>query len=222
MEELIQNDGWKDLSTTIINFSSDTYSNPFRHKYVIKLSNQVMRNQEIILIFPNYPTKNYKIIRTSDYRKLSTLQKDINERLALSVREGFVFYVAVGNQIYALDGIIGRIYLIWAECINRKTINQQVPDVEESVPIFIETNGKYEYRSIYIAGSKECINCKDCELTEPIGPSLFCLEEDPRKEKLKSVKVITNSKADEIARTIISRDLVSMDLEEPPFPSSEE
>lgn len=126
------------------------------------------------------------------------------------------------DQLYALDGIVGRLYLVWAECLNRKTINQQTTPTDENVPLFIEMNGKAAYRSIYILGMHECINCGECEVIEPIDTTLFCLEEDPRKSSVKSISTISNSKADEIARTVIARDLVSMDLEEPPFPSEEE
>jgi hypothetical protein len=218
MEQTIQNGSWTELPTSVIDFGTDTYSNVFRHNYEIKLSPSVNRDQFIVLIFPHYPFKNKRILRTFDYRRSSSLTIDINERLRQSQN---VLYVATGDQMYSIQGVIGRLYLVWAECIQQRTINQQLPYVEENVPILIETNGEYEYRNIYVLKSSECINCKNCKILDPFQEPLFCLEVNPQKESFKKINTLSNSKADEIARTLVSRELVTMDVEDPPFPSDE-
>jgi hypothetical protein len=216
MEQMIQNGNWTEFPTSVIDFGTDTYSNIFRHTYEIKLSNCVHRDQSIVLIFPHYPFKSQRILRTSEYRRITSLTNDINERLRLSQN---VLYVATGDQLYSIQGVIGRLYLVWAECIQQRTINQQLPRIEENVPLFIETNGEYEYRSIYVLQSIECINSKNCKILEPFQESLFCLEVNPQKESFKKIDTLSNSKADEITRTAVSRELVTMDVEDPPFPS---
>ena len=216
MEQTIQNGNWTDLPTSVIDFGTDTYSNIFRHNYEIKLSNHVHRDQSIVLIFPHYPYKTQRILRTSEYMRCTSLTNDINERLRQSQN---VLYVATGDHLYSIQGVIGRLYLVWAECIQQRTLNHQLPHIEENVPLLIETNGEYGYRSIYVLQSPECINCKNCKILDPFQKSLFCLEVNPQRESFKKIDTLSNSKADEIARTVVSRELVTMDVEDPPFPS---
>jgi hypothetical protein len=224
---LIENDQWQltiqqrqGQELQDIDLNCSVVSNPFKHKYIIKFDYQIPTNCIMALLFPNHPIEKRRVLWTSG--RLEDLQREINERIRQSSRDGLQLVVTSGDKFYRFYNILGTVYLVWAERINQQTLNNQENTIKEGVPMLIEMNGQHCYRNIYVFGNEQLTKLQDVQTIEPFHYNIFCCETDRRKDSVHLVPTMSNSQADQITKDPVVRTLVRMDQEPPPFSTTED
>lgn len=227
IKKLVVEDQWQSIVSTNesdclvdIQLNSESVNNPFKHKYIIKIDSEIPHNCIMSVLFPNHPNPKKRVLWTTGY--LVDLSKEINQRLSESARDGLQLAITCQDKIYRFHGILGPIYLLWAERINLQTLIREDNIIREFVPILTETNGQYSTRNVFIFGNKEITNLKDVKLLDPIQEIIYCCETDPRKETIKQIPTLSNNEADQITKDLVVRSLVNLDNERTPFESEEE
>lgn len=227
IKKLVVEDQWQSIVSSNesdclvdIQLNSEFSNNPFKHKYIIKIDSLIPHNCIMSVLFPNHPNPKKRVLWTTG--NLIDLSKEINQRLSESAREGLQLAVTCQNNIYRFHGILGPVYLLWAERINLQTLIREDNIIREFVPILTETNGQYSTRNVFIFGNKEVTSLKDVKLLDPIKEIVYCCETDPRKETIKQIPTLSNVEADQITKDLVVRSLVNLDNERTPFESEEE
>jgi hypothetical protein len=198
-----------------------TYENVLRNKFIIKLANEVSKNiKHIMLLFPNHPDARKRVLHTSDYSEFYKMGKEINARLQVSLNGDVVkMAIVYRDKIYRIQGLQGTAYMLWAERINRETINNQQNTIAEWVPVFLQLDGEMNICHIVVL-MEEFVSTthgkftlpplliKSVSLLMPIGTVLFSCEIDARKEESRSIQTISNLRADTITRDPVVRRMV--------------
>lgn len=213
-----------------IDLTTEPCRNKFQHKYFIKLERHVPGNVNMTLFFPTHPVEKKRRLCIVGW-KHSTLQKEINARLAESRKDGISLGVSSRGTIYKFEGIQGNVYFVWCNRINQHSRNAQLRPIHEHLPMLIEMDGFGVYRSIFAFPEKDdindlplsCIPVKDTKVYEPIDEALFCLESYAAQEIQPYVRTLSESAVDEITKQEVSDAvLLSIDHEAIPFGSDED
>jgi len=186
-----------------VNLESDANSNPFKHKYIVKYNTMIPPNCIMAVIFPLHPDSGKRILWTVG--DLSALSREINDRIKESNRDGGKSQIIItsGDKFYRFTGNSGTLYLIWAERINQITVNNQERLIAEDIPLLVELDRKWKYRSFFVFGNKEVTSLADVQQFEPIQYPIFCCETDPREELVRRVHTVSNSQADQATSELV-------------------
>lgn len=159
------------------------------------------------VIFPLHPERGKRILWTTG--DLSALSFEINNRIKESGRDKAQIIVTSGNKFYRFHGNIGNIYLVWAERINQMTPDNQERPIAEDIPLLIELDRKWGYRSFFVFGNKEVTPLGDVQHYDPYQYPIFCCENDPREDEVKRVTTVSNSVADQATSELVVVDALS-------------
>jgi hypothetical protein len=180
----------------VVDVKLESGNNPFKHKYVVKYNSMIPPNCIMTLIFPLHPDASKRILWTTG--DLSALSYEINARIKESLVEPpkSQLVVTSGDTFYRFHGNIGTLYLVWAERLNQITVNNQNRQIAEDIPLLIELDRKWGYRSFFIFGNSEVTALGDIQKYEPFHYPIFCCETDPREEVVRKIDTVNNSHAD--------------------------
>lgn len=196
-----------------IDFSAEIL-NPFQHKYCIKISSSIPYNCKMAILFPYLDNYRQQLLWTSG--DLNTMNRELNRRLRESARELYQMVTVAHDKYYRFVRFSGTMYLLWAERINRQTINRQENDIFVNVPIVVEMNGYHQMRNCFIFGG-QLTHLSYCQFHEPSEESVFCCEKDPRKLSIAMVPTISNDESDAVTTNKVVRTVVTLDKEPMPF-----
>ncbi len=175
--------------------------NPFRHKYIVKYNSMIPPNCIMSVIFPLHPDRGKRILWTTG--DLSQLSQEINARIKESGREKSQIIVTSGDKFYRFHGNLGTIYLVWAERINQITVNNQDRPIAEDIPLLLEMDRKFGYRSFFVFGNKEVTPLADVQNFDPFHYPIFSCETDPREEVPRKIATVSNSQADQATSELL-------------------
>ena len=221
LELIISNNLWpqliiksqhNSLVDVYLNQDDKTYSNLFRHKFIIKLSDSMSTVKPLIVLFPNHPDERKRILYTKNYSKYHKLSKEINTRLQHSLNgETVKIAIVYRDKIYRIRGLYGTAYLLWSERINCETINQKQNQIAESIPVFFELNGQMDIRGVVPFMDDFLVNeygkqklypivTKSTTILIPTDVVLFSCEVDSRKDNQRKINTISNNEANMITK----------------------
>lgn len=223
IQKALVNGTWHGIPRQTVSMNDSVYNNPFQHKYIVKLNDQVPSYCNMTVIFPNHPIEEKRLLWVRQYSQ-NGLSKEINRRIRDSAREGVVLAITAGDEIISFKGFTGNIYLFWAERASQETINRQENLIGENVPILIETNTQMGYRNVYIfeADRYTVTALRDISWFEPINSDLFCCESDARKDEMRIVATVSNTVADQVTKEPVVRSLSALENDPIPFQSDDE
>lgn len=229
LELIINNDSWQDLIVRsrhvnvvdiYLNNDDKKYPNVFRHKFIIKLCDDITKTPHLMLLFPNHPDDRKRVMRTTDYKEYYKLSKEINTRLKESLNgETVKLAIVYKTRIYRVRDIYGTCYMLWSERINCETMNQKQNQIAEKVPVFFELNGEHTIRNVIPllpdlvkndAGRLRLypIVTSSTSLIVPTDVVLFSCEVDARKDHQRTIETISGREADAISKDPAVRTLV--------------
>lgn len=229
LQLIINSDAWQDLIVRsrhmnvvdiYLNNDQKKYRNIFRHKFIIKLCDDMKKTPYLMLLFPNHPDERKRILKTSDYKEYYKLSTEINRRLKESLNgETVKMAIVYKTRIHRVRDIYGTCYMLWAERINCETMNQKQNQIAETIPVFFELNGEHTIRNV-VPLLSDLVNNDAGRLTlypiattstsliVPTDVVLFSCEVDARKEHVKPIETISDNEADVISKDIAVRTLV--------------
>jgi hypothetical protein len=123
--------------------------------YQIYLSHKTPPDRHVICLFPNLPPGAKDVIKSKDYRYLSSLNKDINASFEKSLENTDVmgtvkFVVCYGQHMYVCKKITGTIYIVWASHVNRTNAGNVSNTIFTNVPIIINMDGQARFKALFI------------------------------------------------------------------------
>lgn len=212
IKRVLENEQWDVVPGTTVNLERS--DNRFRNKYVIQLEAQVPPNCSMALVFPRHPDPKYRVLWPRGGHNPT-----LNERFRQSTPKELV--ATSGDELYRITGMgEGTLYLIWAERINVRTVNQVEAQIMHHVPLLIAMDGRHGYKSIYVFGDR-VLHMEDIdEIHEPLHSTLFCCEMDPRVPQGRVVATLSKAASDELASTVVEMESID-GVREPFAPLSE-
>lgn len=211
LKQQILDDEWLSSDDVItIDLAQDTFKNPTKNKYNIKLKSDIPSNCDMCVLFAN----NRKALWTKSYLgHLNTFSTELNSRIGRSQE----IRISSGDKYYKFVGFVGNLYLWWGEKVNIERINHLQNEIMENVPLLVETNGEMSVRSVYLFGLNEIVNLEDVILNEPIMYPLYCCETDFRKNNHKTIRTVTDKLVDQRIEDTVLRRLKELPEDELPF-----
>ena len=244
LQLLISNDEWQHLllksqHNNLVDVRLDdnlrTFSNKYNNKYIVKIADKFIKDKHIMLLFPNHPTENKRILYTHDYSKIYKLQSEINERINKSFNgETVKLAIVYKDKIYRINDITGTLYVVWSERINCETVNRFQNKIAEYIPVIIEMTGEMKVRNViplidefieteYGKQNLYPIAVPHTTLLIPTDVVVFPCEIDPRNNSKTHIKTISNNHADIITKDPVVRSVMQgLSGEEPPFSKNDE
>jgi hypothetical protein len=223
IEDLIRTDTWQTCeSKQTFNLSQNTFENPGKHKYTIKLKSDIPSNCNMCILFPNHPLQKKRILWTKSYLgHLNQFSTELNDRIQKCNRDNLSIWVSCGNGFFEFQKFVGNIYLFWAETVNIQSVNQFQNVILKDVPLIIETNGQMSNRSLFVFQEENgiIINLQDVNLQEPIG--IYCCDTDFRRDTQKMIVTLSDRKANQIVEDLVLRRLRELSEDELPFVDEE-
>ena len=138
---------------TIDFFSPSPSEDQFRNRHIIHLCESKENN--VICLFPNHSDPKKQVLDVSSFYRLSSLNKEINNRLREPVDSSkIVLAFAYGQHVYVCKLITGTVYLVWAKFINRINAGNVANTPYRNVPLIINCDGHYVVKGIYILRPK--------------------------------------------------------------------
>ncbi len=214
--------------TIFVDADRDSSDGHQSSKYRIDFNYTADPNCRLAILFPTHPVEKYRLLWTTDYSDIRKLQKIINRRAQEARGTGsLVMAVGVGKTLFVIENIAGIIYLPSASAVNCINVNHVEAIVNENVPVFVEMNRYGSYRTLFVFPMEDdemrdhrmsAQDIKNFEMFEPYGAHLFCMEADPRSEKMSEINTMTHGEAEEIVRSTVDRQTVTMDYEQGPYP----
>jgi hypothetical protein len=220
IKQEILEDQWmsSDQEIITIDMGKDSFDNPTKNKYNIKLNSDVPANCDMCIMFPNHPLNKKKTLWTQSYLgHLNTFSKELNERIQKSNRDHLEIRISSGDYYYKFTGFVGNLYLWWGEKVNIERINRLQNEVIENVPILVETNGQMSLRSLFIFGLNVLVNLEDVVLNEPIMYPLYCCETDFRNNNQKVIPTMTQQLVNQVVDDPVLKHLRELPEDDLPF-----
>lgn len=230
IQKALVNDKWLELlfSTHGLDVRLLNPDNVFAHKYIIKFKSSVPDNCNMALLFPTHGSPGKRVLWVPHYAggDVKTLGRELNQRLRdVANRQDCFLAATSGGYMYRFRGVVGTVYLVWAEYVNIQTVSSQLNTIAKNVPVLVEMDGENAYRSIWVfpdarsttfAHLCDVTPVADFVLTEPlINGSIFCCESDPRLAAPgRAIPTLSEASADQIATDPVARQVVDMRREE--------
>ena len=162
-------------------FNKSSFSNSYDHTYIIKFHNTIPKKCNLSVHFPDHPKDALKTLCVQKYRKLNSLNIELNTRFKACMPSGDL---VVGN--FEFKNIVGTVYLVWAT-INKQNVNNIEVNIYHDSPVLVVKDGYHQYRNIFLFDdmkSKQVyIGCdNDFQTHVPLFSNLWCCESLKRVE----------------------------------------
>ena len=197
--------------------------------YTILYSDEIPKDNYLMLIFPCHSNRAKRILRTCNYSSISKLNREINERLKDSLIVSYDYetcklVVATSNIIYKVYNVVGTGYIFWTNYINVVNHNNVVTEIIRSYPIFVHKDGHNIYQDVLIiknhsAEQNTTLNVSKCRFYEPLETFLWTNEHDPRKNEVAKINVVSTKDAIDTCSDDVEDETIheSIQKEELPF-----
>lgn len=174
--------------------------------YRIMLKHDIPASGEVVCVFPNHPNTAKQVIQMSQYYRLSSFNRDLNERFRASLdwTDGIgttKLCVVYGNHAFVCQGITGTAYIVWARHISHTNHSNVASLVNSNVPLIINMDGRMVIKRIFILkpvvqdvqGELMCIPItqQSPELFFPLQQEIFVSEVDPLRERRRKIQTLS-------------------------------
>ncbi|MBX9636386.1 MAG: hypothetical protein K2Q45_02405 [Nitrosomonas sp.] len=143
-----------------VDFSKSTVNQVYsNNSYIIYLTSSLNPNKPVTVLFPNHENERKQVIKSKDYKFLSTFSKDINACLRFSLNSTDVFgktqmAICYGNQIFICKDISGTVYILWASEITKINGANVANSLYQNVPVLINMDGQTRTKAVFILKSQ--------------------------------------------------------------------